>query len=177
MGACRPDAKRKQGRPGDGGCPGKINDSLDTSSLGEQLVTIRSLQERWNQLGNDLAEKKKFITDNKDEFDKLGVSVSNVDEAENALVTNTEAFIQAMTLRAEAAAAFKLAAEEAEKALKAQTEIDRKKKEGPSWKDKAVSFLFLDPQWTRAPCPTNKAHQGPKPSGMQVSGNRMPLRK
>lgn len=126
----------------------KINDSLDTSSLGRQLVTIRSLQERWNQLGNDLAEKKKFITDNKDEFDKLGVSVSNVDEAENALVTNTEAFIQAMTLRAEAAAAFKLAAEEAEKALKAQTEIDRKKKEGPSWKDKAVSFLFLDPQWT-----------------------------
>lgn len=125
----------------------KVNKSLDTSSLGKQLVTIRSLQERWNQLGNDLAEKKKFITDNKDEFDKLGVSVSNVDEAENALVTNTEAFIQAMTLRAEAAAAFKLASEEAEKALKAQVEIDKKKKEGPSWKDKAVSFLFFDPQW------------------------------
>nr|DAE18508.1 MAG TPA: tail tape measure protein [Myoviridae sp. ctgpD8] len=126
----------------------KINDSLDTSSLGKQLVTIRSLQERWNQLGNNLAEKKKFIADNKDEFDKLGVSVSNVDEAENALVTNTEAFIQAMTLRAEAAAAFKLAAEESEKALKAQVEIDKRKKDGPSWKDKAVSFLFFDSQRT-----------------------------
>lgn len=126
----------------------KINDSLDTSSLGKQLVTIRSLQERWNQLGNNLAEKKKFIADNKDEFDKLGVSVSNVDEAENALVTNTEAFIQAMTLRAEAAAAFKLAAEKSEKALKAQVEIDKRKKDGPSWKDKAVSFLFFDSQRT-----------------------------
>ena len=84
--------------------------------------------------------KKKFITDNKDEFDKLGVSVSNVDEAENALVTNTEAFIQAMTLRAEAAAAFKLAAEEAEKALKAQTEIDRKK-EGGSKLERQGGFI------------------------------------
>ncbi|RGJ48527.1 hypothetical protein DXD58_16740 [Bacteroides sp. D20] len=155
----------------------KINDSLDTSSLGRQLVTIRSLQERWNQLGNDLAEKKKFITDNKDEFDKLGVSVSNVDEAENALVTNTEAFIQAMTLRAEAAAAFKLAAEEAEKALKAQTEIDRKRRRVQAGKTRRFHSCSLTLNGLRAPCPTNKAHQGPKPSGMQVSGNRMPLRK
>lgn len=126
----------------------KVNEALDAPSLGKQLVTIRSLQERWNQLGNSLADKKKFITDNKEEFDKLGVSVSNVDEAENALVTNTEAFIQAMTLRAEAAAAFKLASEEAEKALKAQIEIDKKSKEGPSFKDKAISFLFFDSKWT-----------------------------
>lgn len=126
----------------------KVNEAIDASNLGRQIITIRSLQEQWKQLGDNLVEKKKFIKDNKDEFDKLGTSVDNVNEAENLLEENTEAFIQAMTLRAEAAAAFKLASEEAEKALRAQIEIDKKKKEGPSFKDKAISFLFFDPQWT-----------------------------
>lgn len=125
----------------------KVNEAMDAADLGKKIVSIRSLQDRWNQLGNSLAEKKKFIKDNKDEFDKLGVSVSNVDEAENALVSKTELFIQAMTLRAEAAAAFKLASEEAEKALKSQIEIDKKKKKGPSFFDKAISYLVLDPKW------------------------------
>lgn len=125
----------------------KVNEAMDAADLGKKIVSIRSLQDRWNQLGDSLAEKKKFIKDNKDEFDKLGVSVSNVDEAENALVSKTELFIQAMTLRAEAAAAFKLASEEAEKALKSQIEIDKKKKKGPSFFDKAISFLVLDPKW------------------------------
>ena len=125
----------------------QVNAAMDASDLGKKIISIRSLQERWNKLGGSLSDKKKFITDNKDEFDKLGVAVGNVDEAENALVTNTEAFIQAMTLRAEAAAAFKLASEEAEKALKSQIEIDKKRKAGPSLKDKAVSFLFFDSKW------------------------------
>lgn len=127
----------------------KLNESFgkNAGDLAKQIVTIRSLQERWEKLGDNLNEKKKFVTENKKEFEKLGVSINNVGDAENALVTNTESFIQAMYLRAEAAAAFRLASEEAEKALRAQTEIDKKEKEGPNWKDKVKSFLFYDPQW------------------------------
>ena len=127
----------------------KVNDAFgkNAGDLAKQIVTIRSLQGRWQELGDNLNEKKKFVTDNKKEFEKLGVSINNVGEAENAFVTNTEAFIQAMTLRAEAAASFKLASEEAEKALRAQTEIDKKEKKEPDWKDKIKSFLFYDPQW------------------------------
>lgn len=105
------------------------------------------MQDRWNDLGDNLKEKKKFIKDNADEFKKLDVAVNNVNDAENLLVDNTAAFIEAMTLRAEAAAAFKLASEEAEKALKAQIEIDKRKEKGPNLKDKAISFLLFDPQW------------------------------
>lgn len=105
------------------------------------------MQDRWNDLGDNLKEKKEFIKDNADEFKKLDVAVNNVNDAENLLVDNTAAFIEAMTLRAEAAAAFKLASEEAEKALKAQIEIDKRKEKGPNLKDKAISFLLFDPQW------------------------------
>lgn len=125
----------------------KVNESMDAADLSKKIITIRSLQDRWNDLGDNLKEKKKFIKDNADEFKKLDVAVNNVNDAENLLVDNTAAFIEAMTLRAEAAAAFKLASEEAEKALKAQIEIDKRKEKGPNLKDKALSFLLFDPQW------------------------------
>ena len=125
----------------------KVNESMDAADLSKKIITIRSLQDRWNDLGDNLKEKKKFIKDNADEFKKLDVAVNNVNDAENLLVDNTAAFIEAMTLRAEAAAAFKLASEEAEKALKAQIEIDKRKEKGPNLKDKAISFLLFDPQW------------------------------
>ena len=125
----------------------KVNESMDAADLSKKIITIRSLQDRWNDLGDNLKEKKKFIKDNADEFKKLDVAVNNVNDAENLLVDNTAAFIEAMTLRAEAAAAFKLASEEAEKALKAQIEIDKRKEKGPNLKDKAISFLLFDPKW------------------------------
>lgn len=125
----------------------KVNESMDAADLSKKIITIRSLQDRWNDLGDNLKEKKKFIKDNADEFKKLDVAVNDVNDAENLLVDNTAAFIEAMTLRAEAAAAFKLASEEAEKALKAQIEIDKRKEKGPNLKDKAISFLLFDPQW------------------------------
>ena len=125
----------------------KVNESMDAADLSKKIITIRSLQDRWNELGDNLKEKKEFIKDNADEFKKLDVAVNNVNDAENLLVDNTAAFIEAMTLRAEAAAAFKLASEEAEKALKAQIEIDKRKEKGPNLKDKAISFLLFDPQW------------------------------
>ena len=124
-----------------------MNESMDAADLSKKIITIRSLQDRWNELGDNLKEKKEFIKDNADEFKKLDVAVNNVNDAENLLVDNTAAFIEAMTLRAEAAAAFKLASEEAEKALKAQIEIDKRKEKGPNLKDKAISFLLFDPQW------------------------------
>ena len=78
---------------------------------------LRTLQEKWASLGNDLSAKKKFITDNKEEFDRLNVAVANVADAENLLVGNTEAFIKSMQLRAKGAAAQKMAAEKYEESL------------------------------------------------------------
>lgn len=116
-----------------------INDSFKDNGvgIGEQIANVKQLSERWKALGGDLDAQKKFIVDNKDAFGELGVEVSTVKDAENLLVTNTEAFIQAMVQRAQATAALKLASEQYEKVLQKQIEIDEAKKEGPSWSDKA----------------------------------------
>lgn len=102
----------------------KINDSFTSgpSKVGDQIAKIRSLQEQWNHLGNNLKEKKEFIKDNADEFKKLDVAIKDVDDAENLLVKNTPAFIEAMALRAQAAAARELAAKEYARMLSAQAE-------------------------------------------------------
>ena len=122
----------------------KVNESFRSSSsdVAEQVTIVRSLSERWKELGDNMADKKQFITENKKEFGKLGVEVGNVNDAENLLVDNTDVFIGAMILRAEAAAAFKLATEQTEKALKKQNEIEERRKKGPTFWDRFRANFF-----------------------------------
>lgn len=122
----------------------KVNESFRNSSsdVAEQVALVRSLSERWKGLGDNMSDKKQFITENKKEFGKLGVEVGNVNDAENLLVDNTDVFIGAMILRAEAAAAFKLATEQTEKALKKQNEIEERRKKGPTFWDRFRANFF-----------------------------------
>lgn len=122
----------------------KVNESFRNSSsdVAEQVTLVRSLSERWKELGDNMSDKKQFITENKKEFRKLGVEVGNVNDAENLLVDNTDVFIGAMILRAEAAAAFKLATEQTEKALKKQNEIEERRKKGPTFWDRFRANFF-----------------------------------
>lgn len=122
----------------------KVNESFRNSSsdVAEQVTLVRSLSERWKELGDNMSDKKQFIIENKKEFGKLGVEVGNVNDAENLLVDNTDVFIGAMILRAEAAAAFKLATEQTEKALKKQNEIEERRKKGPTFWDRFRANFF-----------------------------------
>lgn len=110
----------------------KVNDALkkDGYGIGEQIVKVKELQMQWRALGDDLKARKQFIVDNKDAFDNLGVKVTNVNDAENLLVTNTTALTDALSMRARAAAGMKLAAEAYEKALIKQQEVEEEIKKG-----------------------------------------------
>lgn len=121
----------------------KVNEAFekDSGNVGEQTVRISSLSEQWKKLGDNLEDKKRFIKENKEELDKLGVSVSNVNDAENLLAKNTEQYIQAMSLRAQAASAFKLATEAAETAIKKQVQINQEEKKSPSFMDRFLSVF------------------------------------
>lgn len=131
----------------------KVADSLKENSgnLGEQIVKVRSLSERWKELGDDMDAKKKFIKENREELDSLGTSVNNVSDAENLLVTNTESYITAMSLRAQASAALKLASDEATKSVQKQMEIEREKQNGPSFWDKVRATLAASAPGTVMP--------------------------
>ena len=108
----------------------------------ENIVTLRRLSTEWTKLGNSMKEKQQFIKDNKAEFDKLDVSIRNVDDAENLLVKNTTAFENAMFVRAKAAAAASLAQKEMQKALEERVEAEKREKAGPSWWDKFQAYLI-----------------------------------
>lgn len=115
-----------------------------TSSYGENLVTLRNLQAEWNNLGDDLNKQKQFIIDNASEFKKLDVSVTDVNDAENLLVDNTDAFVKAMALRAQAAAAQKLAQEKYTEALQKEIEAENRRKNPTFW-DRFDLTKVLDP--------------------------------
>ena len=108
-----------------------INKELETTngSYGQNVVTLKRLQEEWKNLKTE-AEKTQWIKDNKTEFDNLGASVNKVTDAENIFVKNTEAVLNALRLRAKAAAAQKLAAEQYEKALVARNKAELGLSEG-----------------------------------------------
>ena len=88
------------------------------------MATFESLRQKWNSLGDSLEEKNKFIRDSQDEFGKLSVSITNVDEATSIFNSNTGDFLEALDARAKAAAAMDLAAEEYKKAINKMMEAE-----------------------------------------------------
>lgn len=107
---------------------------------GNNIVSLKQLQQEWKNL-KTTAEKNQWIKDNKSEFDKLGIAVNDVTDAENIFVNNTEAVVNALRLRAKAAAAQKLAAEQYEKALVARNKAETEAKKGPSGWDKFKNWF------------------------------------
>lgn len=107
---------------------------------GDNIVSLKQLQQEWKNL-KTTAEKNQWIKDNKSEFDKLGIAFNDVTDAENIFVNNTEAVVNALMLRAKAAAAQKLAAEQYEKALVARNKAETEAAKGPSGWDKFKNWF------------------------------------
>ena len=87
-----------------------------SGEFGEGLSTLYRLQLQWKNLRTE-AEKTKWIKNNQSEFSKLGTAINNIADAENVFIKNTGAVVESMRLRAIAAAAEQLAAEEYKKAM------------------------------------------------------------
>ena len=101
-----------------------------SGSYGDQVAQLRALQLQWNQLGDDLKAKTEFVKNNREAFDKLGVAITTVADADNLFIQNTDAFIEATNLRAQANAANELATQKYKDALIARQEAEEKIKKG-----------------------------------------------
>lgn len=86
------------------------------------IASIMELSDKWNALGNDLEAKKQFIENNKKAFEDLGVSVRDVVDAENVLVANKTAFINAQIEKAKAAIYLQQAQEKVKELIKKEQE-------------------------------------------------------
>ena len=74
------------------------------AAAGENIAAYRRLAREYNDLGDNMDAKRKFITDNRDAFHDLGFSVNGVTDAENLFVKNTDSVVSALVARARAAA-------------------------------------------------------------------------
>ena len=88
------------------------NDTMG-KSVGGIIASYKLLKSEWETLSTD-AEKTTWIDNQKSAFDQLGISVKTISEAENVFVRNTDKMVKALTLRAQASALEKLAAQEYE---------------------------------------------------------------
>lgn len=89
------------------------------------IGTIKDLSARWVELGDNLEAKKKFIEENRQKFDELGVSINGVTDAENLLAANQDAFITAQIEKAKAMVYVQMAMEKQKEAMLKLAERDR----------------------------------------------------
>lgn len=88
------------------------------------IASIMELSDKWNALGNDLEAKKQFIENNKKAFEDLGVSIRDVVDAENVLVANKTAFINAQIEKAKATIYLQQAQEKVKELIKKEQEYN-----------------------------------------------------
>lgn len=93
-------------------------------AAGEPLAAYYALQEEWLSLTDDMKAREKWVQDNADKFDKLGVSVQDAKQAEDLLIRNAPKFVEACILKAKALAAQNLAAEKYKEILTKQAEYE-----------------------------------------------------
>lgn len=105
----------------------ELNEKI-AEMAGKPISSIEELAYKWNQLGGDLEAKKKFVEENTAKFKELGVSITDVKDAENLLVANKDKFIEAQIAKAKAMAATTMAADLAKEAIENQQKLEEAQK-------------------------------------------------
>lgn len=70
-------------------------------AAGSQIASYLRLKRSWENLGDSLDKKKKFITDTKEEWRKLGKEINNVNDMEKIFNSGTKNMINAIIKRAQ----------------------------------------------------------------------------
>lgn len=88
----------------------------NTGGYGDNVVAFRKLVSQWEKLTDD-KQRLQWVKDNVSEFNKLGIAVNDVNDAEVAFNSGTPQILEALKLRARATAAMSLASQKYEEAL------------------------------------------------------------
>jgi hypothetical protein len=93
----------------------------NTGGYGDNVVAFRKLTSQWEKLTDD-KQRLQWVKDNVSEFNKLGIAVNDVNDAEVAFSSGTPQILEALKLRARATAAMSLASQKYEEALQKNEE-------------------------------------------------------
>ena len=138
------------------------------SAIQGTLSDYKLLQAQYRKLSTDY-QKMRWIENNKEAFDKLGLSVKNLKDAEDKFVNNTDAVVKALIKRAIATAKqqqlTELASKYTEAKVKAEQEYEKKKVgagsvvPGSSHKAGAYEYVDRNGRWVYTEEGANKANE------------------
>lgn len=97
------------------------------------VAAVEELSVKWNQLGDNMEAKKKFVQANKKAFDELGVSINDVADAEKLLVKNKEAFIEAQISKAKSMIYMQQAQEKVKTLMEQEQKLESMPKTKSMW--------------------------------------------
>ena len=121
-----------------------LNDELgkgSTGSYGQQIAVLRRLSENWKDLGDNIKAQTQWIKDNEKEFGKLGITIDNINDANNAFVENTESVVAAYKARAKAEAALNIVSQQYQKLLAAENKAETEKVREYGFFDKTMNYF------------------------------------
>lgn len=99
----------------------KFNEEV-AKAAGKPLSAYIQLKTEWENLTGSMKDREKWVKDNEDRFNALGLKVYDAKTAEDVLIKNSKNFVAACIAKAKALAAQQLAAEKYEEILKKQAE-------------------------------------------------------
>lgn len=112
-----------------------------TGAYGQQIAVLRRLSENWRDLGDNIKAQAQWIKDNEKEFGKLGITIDNINDANNAFVENTESVVAAYKARAKAEAALNIVSQQYQKLLAAENKAEAEKVREYGFFDKTMNYF------------------------------------
>ena len=112
-----------------------------TGAYGQQIAVLRRLSENWRDLGDNIKAQTQWIKDNEKEFGKLGITIDNINDANNAFVENTESVVAAYKARAKAEAALNIVSQQYQKLLAAENKAEAEKVREYGFFDKTINYF------------------------------------
>ena len=112
-----------------------------TGAYGQQIAVLRRLSENWRDLGDNVKAQAQWIKDNEKEFGKLGITIDNINDANNAFVDNTESVVAAYKARAKAEAALNIVSQQYQKLLTAENKAELEKVREYGFFDKTINYF------------------------------------
>lgn len=112
-----------------------------TGAYGQQIAVLRRLSENWRDLGDNVKAQTQWIKDNEKEFGKLGITIDNINDANNVFVENTESVVAAYKARAKAEAALNIVSQQYQKLLAAENKAEAEKVREYGFFDKTVNYF------------------------------------
>lgn len=112
----------------------KLKEDLDiiielnktTAGAAEQIVTLSLLSRKYKELGDNVEDKKQFLTDYADAIGNTGIEIKDLNDAEDVFINNTDKYIESLKKKAKAQGAYNLLVKEMENYLEEKTELEAK---------------------------------------------------